>query len=201
MSTMQKIAEIEAEMARTQKNKATSGHLGLLKVGHAHLNRGSSHGPPRSVCDRAGGMATSGFTTHDLTILFAAALGGWKPNRRNWRSCEGSSWTRRVGRRVAVARASTSPKQAWLVWVSLAFLRCVTHPSWDGPPHAHARPTGFVWGCIQAPLPVDAVDDCRLQLTGTFSEVAAYEFTTLTCVPGVIRYKGAKIQLLDLPGG
>ena len=32
MSATQKIAEIEAEMARTQKNKATSGHLGLLKA-------------------------------------------------------------------------------------------------------------------------------------------------------------------------
>ncbi len=25
------------------------------------------------------------------------------------------------------------------------------------------------------------------KLTGTFSKVAAYEFTTLTCVPGVVR--------------
>ena len=37
-------------------------------------------------------------------------------------------------------------------------------------------------------------------LTGTTSEVAAYEFTTLTCIPGIIHYNEAKIQLLDLPG-
>ena len=37
-------------------------------------------------------------------------------------------------------------------------------------------------------------------LTGTESEAAAYEFTTLTCIPGVIHYNGSKIQLLDLPG-
>ncbi len=51
-------------------------------------------------------------------------------------------------------------------------------------------------------------------LTSTKSETAAYEFTTLTCIPGitllipvlqnhiigVIHYKDTKIQLLDLPG-
>lgn len=38
------------------------------------------------------------------------------------------------------------------------------------------------------------------KLTGTFSESAEYEFTTLTAVPGTLRYRGARIQLLDLPG-
>jgi len=36
--------------------------------------------------------------------------------------------------------------------------------------------------------------------TATESEVNERDFTTLTCIPGVIKYKGAKIQLLDLPG-
>ena len=37
-------------------------------------------------------------------------------------------------------------------------------------------------------------------LTGIFSEAASYEFTTLTCIPGMIYHRGARIQLLDLPG-
>mmetsp|Transcript_25847 Transcript_25847/g.82942 ORF Transcript_25847/g.82942 Transcript_25847/m.82942 type:complete len:429 (-) Transcript_25847:170-1456(-) len=36
--------------------------------------------------------------------------------------------------------------------------------------------------------------------TGTASEAAAYEFTTLTCIPGIIHHKDCRIQLLDLPG-
>ena len=36
--------------------------------------------------------------------------------------------------------------------------------------------------------------------TGTKSEAASYEFTTLTCIPGVINHRDCRIQLLDLPG-
>ena len=37
------------------------------------------------------------------------------------------------------------------------------------------------------------------KMTNTHSEVAAYEYTTLTALPGVMEYEGARIQLLDLP--
>ena len=39
MSIAQRIAEIEEEMNRTQKNKATEDHLGLLKARIAKLRR------------------------------------------------------------------------------------------------------------------------------------------------------------------
>lgn len=120
MSTIQKIAEIEAEMARTQKNKATNAHLGVLKAKLAKLKR--------EILAPAGGK------------------GGAKPG-------EGFDVTKSGDARVGLIGFPSVGKSTLLS-----------------------------------------------KLTGTHSEAADYEFTTLTCIPGTFRYKGCRIQLLDLPG-
>ena len=61
MGLMEKIKEIEAEMARTQKNKATNYHLGTLKAKLAKLrselfleqSRGGGGGGPGEGFDVA----------------------------------------------------------------------------------------------------------------------------------------------------
>eukprot|EP00290_Baffinella_frigidus_P035094 CAMPEP_0180331282 /NCGR_PEP_ID=MMETSP0988-20121125/41830_1 /TAXON_ID=697907 /ORGANISM="non described non described, Strain CCMP2293" /LENGTH=400 /DNA_ID=CAMNT_0022318679 /DNA_START=66 /DNA_END=1268 /DNA_ORIENTATION=- len=119
MSTInEKIQAIELEMARTQKNKATEGHFGVMKAKIAKLRT--------QLLEPAAGQANAG-TGFDVVKY-------------------GDS-------RVAIIGFPSVGKSTALA-----------------------------------------------QLTGTESEAAAYEFTTLTCIPGIIHYKGTKIQLLDLPG-
>lgn len=118
MSVVEKIKEIENEMNRTQKNKATAYHLGTLKAKLAKLRRELL--TPKG----GGGAAGEGF---DVA-------------------------------KTGVARI------------------------------------GFIG------FPSVGKSTLMSKLTGTFSAVAEYEFTTLTTVPGILHYKGAKIQILDLPG-
>ncbi|KAI9248203.1 developmentally-regulated GTP-binding protein 1, partial [Sporodiniella umbellata] len=118
MSVVEKIKEIETEMARTQKNKATSYHLGQLKAKLAKLKR---------------------------ELLTPSSSGG--------------------GGGVGFDVAKTGIARI-----------------------------GFVG------FPSVGKSTLMSKLTGTASEVGAYEFTTLTTVPGIIQYKGAKLQILDLPG-
>jgi len=123
MSNIQKqIEEIEAEMARTQKNKATNYHLGTLKAKLAKLRSELVNGP--------GGK---------------------------------SAGSKDAGRGFDVTKSGDT--RVGLV--------------------------GF---------PSVGKSTLLTTLTGTRSEAAAYEFTTLTCIPGTMKYKGARIQVLDLPG-
>ncbi|OBT64860.1 hypothetical protein VE03_06467 [Pseudogymnoascus sp. 23342-1-I1] len=117
-TTVDKIKHIEEEMAKTQKNKNTSFHLGQLKAKLAKLKR---------------------------ELLTPSSSGGGG------------------GQGFDVARTGVA---------SVGFI-------------------GF---------PSVGKSTLMSRLTGQHSEAAAYEFTTLTTVPGQVEYNGAKIQMLDLPG-
>ena len=121
MAVSQKIADIEAEIARTQRNKATENHLGILK----------------------------------------AKLPKFKQELLE--SSKGSSKGEGEGEGFDVSKSGD----------------------------ARVGLIGF---------PSVGKSTMLNKLTETYSEVAAYAFTTLTCIPGVVRHKRAKIQLLDLPG-
>ncbi|KAL0350006.1 UNVERIFIED_CONTAM: Developmentally-regulated G-protein 3 [Sesamum radiatum] len=117
-TVMQKIKDIEDEMARTQKNKATAHHLGLLKAKLAKLRR---------------------------EILTPASKGGGGAG-------EGFDVTKSGDARVGLVGFPSVGKSTLLN-----------------------------------------------KLTGTFSEVASYEFTTLTCIPGVITYRELKFSYWTFP--
>lgn len=115
----EKIKEIEDEMSRTQKNKATNYHLGLLKGKLARLRA--------QLLEPAPGAGASTGTGFDVS--------------------------KRGSARIALVGFPSVGKSTFLS-----------------------------------------------KITKTKSEVAAYSFTTLTAIPGVLEYGGAEIQILDLPG-
>ncbi|KAI1928292.1 Ribosome-interacting GTPase 2 [Ophidiomyces ophidiicola] len=114
-----KIKEIEEEMRRTQKNKATEYHLGLLKGKLARLRA--------QLLEPTAGAGSGGGTGFDVSKSGDA--------------------------RISLVGFPSVGKSTFLS-----------------------------------------------KITKTKSEVAAYSFTTLTAIPGVLEYGGAEIQVLDLPG-
>jgi len=118
MGVPEKIQAIKDEMAKTQINKATEHHVGLLKAKLAKLKREEEERKSR------GSGSSIGFDvkrTGDATVVFIGL-----PS---------------VGKSTLLNR-----------------------------------------------------------LTGAKSAVGAFQFTTTTVVPGMMEYRGAKIQVLDLPG-
>ena len=119
MSVQEKIREIEEEMARTQVNKATNRHLGVLRARIARLKE-----QERERIQRGRGQVGDGYSVRkdgDATVVL---LG----------------------------------------------------------------------------LPSVGKSTLLNHLTNSKSKVGAYDFTTLTVIPGIMNYRGAKIQVLDIPG-
>lgn len=116
--SLERIKEIEMEIARTQRNKATESHLAIIKAKLSKLRRALLTPPTKS---------------HSIDTGFDISKSG-------------------------VARV------------------------------------GFIG------FPSVGKSTLMNELTNVVSEVAAYEFTTLTAVPGELKINNAKIQILDLPG-
>ena len=118
MGIPEKIKAIQDEMARTQINKATEHHIGLLKAKIAKLKREQEFTAKKESGKKDGFNVRR---TGDATVVFIGL-----PS---------------VGKSTLLNR-----------------------------------------------------------LTGSHSAIGAFQFTTLTVVPGVMKHRGAVIQLLDLPG-
>ena len=119
MGIPEKIKAIQDEMAKTQINKATEHHIGLLKAKIAKLKREQEFTAKKESSSKKDGFSVR--RTGDATVVF-------------------------IG------------------------------------------------------LPSVGKSTLLNKLTGSHSSIGAFQFTTLTVVPGVMKHRGAVIQLLDLPG-
>ena len=119
MGIPEKIKAIQVEMARTQINKATEHHIGLLKAKIAKLKREQEADQVKKSSKKSDGFDVK--RTGDATVVF-------------------------IG------------------------------------------------------LPSVGKSTLLNKLTGSKSAIGAFQFTTLTVVPGVLEHRGARIQMLDLPG-
>ena len=119
MGIPEKIKSIQDEIHRTQLNKATEHHIGLLKAKIAKLKREQESDTIKKSSKKSDGFDVK--RTGDATVVF-------------------------IG------------------------------------------------------LPSVGKSTLLNKLTGSKSAIGAFQFTTLTVVPGVLEHRGAKIQMLDLPG-
>ena len=122
MGIPEKIRSIEDEIHKTQINKATEYHVGLLKAKIARLKRELDE------------------NTHGKTLSTGSRNAGFD--------------VRKTGDATVVLIGLPSVGKSTL-------LNCLTNAK---------------------------------------SRVASYQFTTLTAVPGILDYHGARIQILDMPG-
>ncbi len=118
MGIQEKIKELDEELHRTQKNKATEYHIGIIKSKLAKLRR------ELIAPSKGGGGGGGGFDVKKNGDATVALIG----------------------------------------------------------------------------LPSVGKSTLITKLTNAESKIAAYAFTTLKCIPGMMTYKDARIQVLDLPG-
>ena len=117
MGLQEKLKELEDELARTQKNKATEYHIGIVKSKIAQIRR-------ELISPRRHGASAGGFDVKKSGDATVAMIG----------------------------------------------------------------------------LPSVGKSTLMNKLTNAESKTAAYAFTTLKCIPGIMEYNDTKIQVLDLPG-